>query len=444
MSDDRPVERRTFRVGLMTRVEGEGRFDVTLREGQVAEAHLSLFEAPRYFEALVRGRSLYEVPDLVARICGICPVAYQMSAARALERALGVVPDEAIRTLRRLLYCGEWIESHALHVFMLHAPDLLGFPSAIELSRVQRDVVERGLTIKRAGNALVELLGGRAIHPVSPRIGGFSKVPTPEGLAAIAPMLRVALAEAIDAVAWTARLCFPTLHVDYVFVALASDAYPLEEGEGVLIGRPSGTTEHVAFDDFDHHFVESQVPHSNALQCRLRDGTPYLCGPSARLFHHFDKLHPRAREAARAAGLSALVDNPHRTIIARAVEIVHALATALDIVASYVPPSVPFVTASVPGPCVGAAATEAPRGLLWHRYRVASDGTVAEAQIVPPTSQNQARIEADLVALAPSLVALDQAEATARCERLIRCYDPCISCATHFLRLSLRQEQEPR
>jgi len=432
------AEEKVYQVDLLTRVEGEGSFYLRVREGVVEEARLSIFEAPRFFEALLRGRSMFEVPDIVARICGICPVAYQMSALKAIEGALGVAPSPEVRALRRLLYCGEWIESHALHVFLLHAPDFLGYPSAVEMAKDHRAVVERGLSLKKAGNALIALLGGRAIHPVSPRVGGFSKVPRRRELLGLRDALQRGLDSALEAVRWTASLPVPDFEQDYVFVALAGgDAYPLESGDRIAV---SGRAD-VPVADFETHFVEEQVPHSNALACRLADGTPYLCGPMSRVNHHADKLHPLAAAALREHGPPLPVRNPYRSIVVRAIEIVHAFAEALDGIDAYVEPERPFVEVTARA-AIGAGATEAPRGLLWHRYQLGADGLVVDARIVPPTSQNQARIEEDLRGVAPALLALPHEAATRRCEQLIRAYDPCISCATHFLRLRIDRAGE--
>jgi sulfhydrogenase subunit alpha len=434
------TEERTYKVELLARVEGEGRFVLRTVGGQVVDAQLSIFEAPRFFEAFLRGRAIDEVPDIVARICGICPIAYQMSAVWALESALGHQVPAAIRDLRRLMYCGEWIESHALHVFLLHAPDFLGYPSAVEMAVDHRALVEQGLAIKKVGNRIIELLGGRAIHPVSVRVGGFSRVPTRRELSALRPALCEGLSQAEQAVAWAAGLPFPALEQDYVFVALRDDRgrYPLEGGDALLVsGRAP-----VPLAEFEQQFVESQVEHSTALQCRLTDGTPYLTGPMARLHHFAERLHPRAQAAMHAVGLPSTVRNPFRSIVVRAVEMVHAFAEAIDLVDAYAPIEPPCV-ALTPRDATGFGCSEAPRGACWHRYDVCADGTVAAATIVPPTSQNQARIERDLVDLAPELLALPHDAATHRCEQLIRSYDPCISCATHFLRLDIERLEAP-
>jgi coenzyme F420-reducing hydrogenase alpha subunit len=420
-----------FNVRQLTRVEGEGRLSLTVRDGQVTQAHLEIFEAPRYFERLVVGRTPDEVIDIVARICGICPVAYQMSAVHAFEGLFGVEIDPEIRQLRRLFYCGEWIESHALHVYLLHAPDFLGYPSAVELAGDHPGIVERGLRIKRLGNRIVALLGGRPIHPISVRVGGFSRAPRAAELEEIRRALPEAIAEAQETVRWAAELAPPPHAREPRLVALRhATEYPMNDGR---ITSSDGLD--LDPGDWPAAFEERQVPWSNALQAISRDGSPYLLGPTARVSLAGDTLHPLAAEALRATGLGdELRTNVFRSIVARAVELLHALAEAVDIIGGYREPR-EALAAWETRPGIAAWATEAPRGLLFHRYEVGDDGLVRHAQIVPPTSQNQAAIEHDLALFAPSVLSLPHAEATHRLEQLIRSYDPCISCATHFLDL---------
>ena len=427
----RRTKTQKFEVEGLTRVEGEGSLRLVVRDGEVVEARLGIFEAPRYFERLVRGRAPDEVLDIVARICGICPVAYQMSAVHAFEDAAGIVPDPAVRALRRLLYCGEWIESHALHVYFLHAPDFMGYQSAIELARDHRVLVERALALKKAGNHLVALVGGRPIHPVSVRVGGFYHVPTRSAMTALRPELTAALDIALETVAVVAGLATPEFSREPRLVALRHPTdYPMNDGR---IVSTDGLD--LAPTDWEAAFREDQVGWSNALQARTHAGDVYLLGPASRITLAGDLLHPRAAEALARTGLADEIRrNPFRSIVARAIELVHATAEAIDIIDDYRPPE----RASEPwtrGPGVAAWATEAPRGLLFHRYELGQDGLVATARIVPPTSQNQAAIEADLTDFAPSVLDLPHDEATHRFEQLIRSYDPCISCATHFLDL---------
>jgi coenzyme F420-reducing hydrogenase alpha subunit len=424
--------RKTIKVDYLARVEGEAAFKVVVRNGIVERAELSIFEPPRFFEALLRGRGFSEAPDIAARICGICPVAYQMSAVHAIENALGVTVSGPLRDLRRLLYCGEWIESHTLHIYMLHAPDFLGYAGAIDMARDHGDIVRRGLALKKAGNEIMALLGGREIHPINVRVGGFYRAPRRRELEPLAERLRWAREAALETVRWTAAFDFPDRERAYVFVALRHPGeYPFNEGRIV-----SSQGLDIAAAEYDEHFEESHVERSTALYSRLRGGGSYLVGPLARYSLNFDRLSPLAQDAARAAGLGTECTNPYRSIVVRAVEVVYACDEALRIIEAYDEPERPFV-AIEPGAGVGFGATEAPRGLLYHRYRLEADGTVAEARIVPPTSQNQASIEEDLASYIGGFLDLPDDDLRHRCEQTVRNYDPCISCSTHFLRLDL-------
>jgi coenzyme F420-reducing hydrogenase alpha subunit len=426
-----------FDVDMLTRVEGEGSLTLRVQDGEVVQAQLGIFEAPRYFERLVVGRTPDEVIDIVSRICGICPVAYQMSAVHAFETLFGVAVDPQVRALRRLFYCGEWIESHALHIYLLHAPDFLGYPSAIDLARDHRELVQRALSLKRTGNQLVAMVGARPIHPLTVRVGGFSRVPRRDELMALRAALDEALATALSTVDFVAGLNAPLFEREPRLVSLRHpDEYPMNEGRIV-----SNDGLDIAIGSWRDAFAENQVAWSNALQARTHAGEIYLLGPSARLTLNPDRLHPRAAAAYQSLGLADEIRrNPFWSIAARAIELVHATAEAIDIIDAYQRPDRPFVGWQ-PRPGSTGWATEAPRGLLFHHYGIDDDGLIANAQIVPPTSQNQASIEADLTAFAPGVLALPHAEATHRLEQLIRSYDPCISCATHFL--DLRVEEVP-
>lgn len=425
----------TLKVNYLARVEGEGGMVVQVKNGKVDDVQLKIFEPPRFFEAFLRGRNSSEAPDITARICGICPVAYQMSACHAIEDAFGIKIGGQIRELRRLLYCGEWIESHVLHVAMLHAPDFLGYPDAIQMAKDHPDVVHLALRLKKTGNAIVQLLGGREIHPINVRVGGFYKAPSVADMKALGEKLKWARDAAITLVQVTAGLKFPEFEQDYEYVALRhEDEYPLSEGRLV-----SSRGLDIAVRDYDGSFVEEHVERSNALHSYLRPRRVYFVGPLARYNLNFDRLSPIAQNAAREAGLGATCNNPFKGIIVRSVETLWACDEALRIIEQYEPPSKPFVDVQ-PVAGTGFGCTEAPRGILYHRYRMDEHGIILDAKIVPPTSQNQKVIESDLRQYVQPRLDLPVDRLTFECEQAIRNYDPCISCATHFLKLRIERE----
>jgi coenzyme F420-reducing hydrogenase alpha subunit len=422
----------TITVEALTRVEGEGGLEVVVRDGKVQEARLDIYEPPRFFEALLRGRQYTEPPDITARICGICPIAYQMSAVQAIEDACGVEVPEPIASLRRLIYCGEWIESHALHVYLLHAPDFMGYESAVHMAREHADLVERGLRLKRAGNRLMEVVGGRSVHPINVRVGGFYKAPGRQALRRLLLELEWARGAAMETVRWVGGFTFPDFEHDYHFVSLRHPSdYPITTGR---IASSRGLD--ISVREYDEHFVEEQVPHSTALHSRL-DGGTYLVGPMARYSLNAERLSPVAADAAREAGLGPTCTNPFQSIVVRAVELLYACDEAIRLIEAYEPPDPVFV-AVPPRAGTGFGASEAPRGLLYHRYRLAEDGIILDAKIVPPTSQNQRAIEEDLRGFVEARLDMPRDRLTWECEQAVRSYDPCISCATHFLDLRVR------
>jgi coenzyme F420-reducing hydrogenase alpha subunit len=425
---------KTIRTDFLARVEGEGGMLVKIDGDRVADVKLRIYEPPRFFEAFLRGRTFTEAPDIAARICGICPVAYQMSAVHAMERICGVEVGGQLRALRRLLYCGEWIESHALHVFMLHAPDFLGYESAVEMAGDHPELVEQALELKKTGNEVMTVVGGREVHPINVRVGGWYRAPRKRELAPLVEKLERAREIALEAVRVTAGLDFPDFERDYELVALSQpDEYPIDLGRIV-----SNRGLDIDVSEYDDHFVEEHVAWSNALHSQLRERGSYLCGPLARFALAYERLSPLAREAAEEAGVSPSERNPFRSIAVRSVELVYAADEALRLIADYEEPDAPSVEIE-PRAGVGHGCTEAPRGILYHRYEIDADGTILDARIVPPTSQNQRTIEEDLRGVVERSLDLDDQALTLRCEQAIRNYDPCISCATHFLTLEVER-----
>jgi sulfhydrogenase subunit alpha len=421
---------RRFGVEALTRVEGEGGLIVEVHEGELVDVRLRIFEPPRFFEGFLVGREYTEPVDITARICGICPVAYQMSACHALEAACGVEIDDALRELRHLLYCGEWIESHVLHIHLLHAPDFLGYPNGIAMAADHRAEVERGLRLKKLGNRIVEVVGGRAVHPVNVKVGGFYSAPSITAMRELADELRWAIDAATDIVRWVSTFPMPEHELPHGTV-LVSLQHPTEYpilGERLV----STTGLDIAASEYLDHFTEEHVEHSTALHGRMLAGGDYLVGPLARFVLNADRLAPQAAALAAEVDLTPAERNPFKSILVRAIETVHACEVALGIVESYSQPTRPAVPVT-PRAGVGCGWSEAPRGLLWHRYEIDAAGRIVSARIVPPTSQNQPSIEHDLAHLIEHSLHLDDEALEALCEQAVRNYDPCISCATHFL-----------
>jgi coenzyme F420-reducing hydrogenase alpha subunit len=426
---------RSVEVPVIARVEGEGALHLKLDGEEIVDLRLEIYEPPRFFESFLRGRHFSEVPDIVPRICGICPVAYQMSAIHGLERLFEVEVPPGTRELRRLLYCGEWIESHTLHIFLLAAPDFLGYHDAIEMAAHEPELVKKALAIKRVGNDLMAAIGGREIHPVSPRVGGFSKAARRKDLEAFLPRLEDALAELPGIADFAAGLPRPMLARPAEMVAL------VHPGEYAINDGQLASTAGRAFDatTFEQVTREEHVEHSNALHSVMTDtGQPYFVGPLARFNLNEALLTPVAWECATRLGLRAPESDPFLSMAARAVELSVAIEESIRLIRDYEPPEPPMAPVA---PRAGRAmwVTEAPRGILYHRYDVGDDGTILEAKIVPPTAQNLRHMEADLRTFVPGVLDRPDDELARLCEMVVRNYDPCISCATHFLRLDIER-----
>lgn len=427
---------KTIKVDYLARVEGEGALYVRYDDAGVHDVKLKIFEPPRFFEGFMRGRDFREAPDITARICGICPIAYQMSTVHAMEDALGLTLPPELHALRRLIYCGEWIESHTLHIYMLHAPDFLGYPSAVAMAKDHPTIVQDGLSIKKAGNAIVSLLGGREVHPINVRVGGFYRVPSASELIPLREQLLRARDMTMDTVRWTASLPFPKFEraqsQQYEFVALSHEnEYPMNRGQ---IASTRGLA--IPARAYDRHFREEHIEYSSALHSTLIERGAYFVGPMARYNINYDRLSPMVRQLAGEIGFPPFCANPFQSIVVRSLEVLFAFDEALRIIDGYQQPDNAHV-ATEPRAGTGYGATEAPRGLLYHRYQIDDAGKIVDAKIVAPTSQNQKTIEDDLRLMLPKFLHLPEQQLQAHCEQAIRNYDPCISCSTHFLKLDL-------
>jgi sulfhydrogenase subunit alpha len=425
-----PGLRRLIKTDYLARVEGEGGVVIEIKDGKVAKVHMRIFEAPRFFEAFLRGRPPQDVIDFTARICGICPVAYQMSAVHALEKIFGVAVTRAVRDLRRLMYCGEWIESHALHIYLLQGPDFYGLESALA-GREYLELAKRGLVLKKIGNEILTVIGGRPIHPVSVRVGGFFRTPEKKALTALLPELEKAYAESLRAIKWASGLDFGDHLFDTEFVSLGNaEEYPMNEGKVV---STKGLDTSVA--GFFESLQEYQVDYSTALHSGIkRDGTlsPYVVGPLSRLNLNYERLPSEIRSAMDDSGISLPLKNLRMGIVARSVELAYAFYEAIRLIRGYEGADRPYKDFE-PSAGTAAWATEAPRGILIHRYEMDEKGHVEAATIIPPTSQNLGHMEKDIRDLAADHIGSPNEFLRNETEKIIRSYDPCISCSAHMV-----------
>jgi coenzyme F420-reducing hydrogenase alpha subunit len=420
---------RTLKVDYLARVEGEGALFIRLKGTTVEALELQIFEPPRFFEAFLRGRRWTEAPDITARICGICPMAYISSAQMAMESIVDAALPRGIHQLRRLAYCGEWIESHVLHVAMLHAPDFLGFQDAIEMARQYPDVVKNALRLKKLGNEIMAVIGGREIHPINFRVGGFYRLPERAALEALLPELEWGIEAAAELTRLTAGFTFPSLERDYEFVALRHpEEYAMIGGRLI-----SNKGLDIPLSAFYEHIEEIHVPRSTSLHSKIKGRGAYLVGPLARYNLNFCQLTPRCQQLAEEVGLLPPVRNPFKSIVVRCMETLYAVEEAIRLIRDYEPPAAPYVPLE-PRAGRGHGCSEAPRGICYHTYEIDDQGVIRSARIAPPTAQNQSTIEEDLWDFVPRHAALSDDELIWKCEQAVRNYDPCISCSCHFLR----------
>ncbi|HHT0591924.1 TPA: Ni/Fe hydrogenase subunit alpha [Legionella anisa] len=426
----------SINVPILARVEGEGALELHIRDNKIKTLKLKIYEPPRLFEKFLEGRSYPDVLDFVARICGICPVAYQMSATQAIENCFGIQPTPWVRSMRRLFYCGEWLESHSMHIHFLALPDFLGFKSAPEMAKIHPEEVRRGMRLQALGNDLIKLLGGRSVHPVGACVGGFYRAPPPSEINLLLENAKARIEDCDALIRWLAELNLPNNSHDFTYVSLYHPTeYPFNEGSIV-----SNHGLNISIDEFDTYFAESQVPYSNALHCLLQN-KPYLVGPLARVNNCFGHLPTPIHLLLQNLKINFPSNNMYQSIIARAVEIYYCILESIRILEQYETPQTSFPHEIKPRSGIGIGCTEAPRGILWQHYRFDKKGQVKTARIVPPTSQNQARIEEDL-SISLSQFGLDKDENSLRSysEMIIRNYDPCISCSTHFLNIKVSRE----
>jgi sulfhydrogenase subunit alpha len=426
-------------VEYLTRVEGHGNIVVNVKDSRLEECRLDIVEAPRFFEGMLRGRSIFEAQHITCRICGICSCGHTLASIQAAENAIGFTPSSQTIKLRKLLLHFENLDSHILHIYLLVAPDLLGVKSFVPLIGSHNEVVRRALRMKKLCNDLCDILVGRHIHPISSIVGGFTKLPKEKDLDNMLAILKKLEEDMQPTLELAKTLKFPVFERDTEFVALVNDIdeYPFLEGD---IGSTDG--KRVSKKDYKNVTNEFIVPHSSAKHCKWNRES-YMVGALARFNLNHNKLCHQAKTVADAIGLRPVCRNPYLNTAAQVVECVHCLYDAVRIIEEMKLDGIKYHEAITVGlnekgvikvkAGKGVGAVEVPRGILFHDYEVDAGGKIINANCIIPTGQNLNNIEHDMKKLVPEILDESDEAITLKLEMLVRAYDPCISCSAHFL-----------
>ncbi|MFA6056520.1 MAG: Ni/Fe hydrogenase subunit alpha [Thermodesulfovibrionales bacterium] len=426
-------------VEYLTRVEGHGNIVVDVKDGKLEACRLDIVESPRFFEGMLRGRSVFEAQHITSRICGICACGHTLASIQAAEDALGITPTAQTIKLRKLLLDFEILDSHLLHIYFLAAPDLLGVKSFVPLIGSHNEVVRRALRMKKICNDVCDILVGRHVHPISAIVGGFTKLPKFKDLDVMLEMLKGMRPDMDATVELALTLKFPSFERDSEYVALVSDdsEYPLLMGD-------IGSTDGVRMNKRDYRSIANEfvVPHSSAKHTKLGRES-YAVGALARFNLNAEKLHPKAKEVAAATGLKPKCINPYLNTVAQLIECVHCLEHAISLLEDMKHAPLNYDEEIVVGlneqhgipvrAGNGVGAVEVPRGTLFHNYQTDENGLILNANCVIPTNQNTGNIEYDMMKLIPEILGRSEEEITLALEMLVRSYDPCISCSTHLM-----------
>jgi sulfhydrogenase subunit alpha len=418
-----------LKVDYISRVEGEAAVKLEINEGKLSRLTLNIWEPPRFFEGFLTGRKYDEVPDIVARICGICPVSHMTTSIRALERALGVTPAPETITMRRVMALSQIMASHLVHLYMLALPDYHGLSSIAEMLPSFGKEIKRLMRMKEAANAVTETFGGRALHPVSMVVGGFTNPPGRDEVGGLIKLLEGIKQDALETLKMAALLPVPELANEAEYAAIqSSEDYAINQGR-IATSRGVDADQ----DHYDEHFHEEQVPYSNAKRTTIKGRGSMMVGALARLNIKFRMLHPDAREAAAGVGFTPPSHNPFHNNLAQAIEIVHCISECIELLKGLKVerPGVETKVDIKDREGEGSALTEAPRGLLHHSYSLNRRGIVERANIVTPTAHNFLGLEENLRRLVQAHIEEPPEEITLKCEMLVRAYDPCFSCSVH-------------
>jgi sulfhydrogenase subunit alpha len=412
-------------INYLARVEGEAAVRFEIKDRRLLRLHVNIWEPPRFFEGFLVGRQYDEVPDIVARICGICPISHMTTAIRALEKALGITPPPATVSLQKVMALSQLVASHLVHLYMLALPDYHDLPSSAAMMPAFQAELARFVRMKEVVNNVNAVLGGRALHPVAMTVAGFTRPPTRKTMDELVRQLDGIRQDALETLKMIAALEVPPLHNKAEYVALAADGeYAINRGR-LLSDRGLDAAE----DAYPDHFAEEQVAYANAKRTVVRGRGALMVGALARFNLNSSVLHPDAAEAAAEIGLVPPVHNPFNNNLAQAIEIIHGISECMDILRT-LPADAPW-TDIRPRQGEGHALTEAPRGLLRHYYALNRRGEVVCADIVTPTAHNFLGLEENLRRLIESDIDAPPEEISRRCAMLVRAYDPCFSCSVH-------------
>jgi len=416
-------------VHHLTRVEGHGNIEVNLKKGTIEKCSWNVVEAPRFFEAFLQGRPYQEVNHITSRICGICSIGHQLASLKATEAAMGVTLSEQTRLLRKLLLHGENLQSHVLHTYFLVAPDFFGVGSVFPLVKTHPNVVVRALTLKKLANDLCDVVGGRTVHPIRCKVGGFSCLPKISELEQARARLEAARPEIDKTIDLFATLTIPAFERETEYVALFSrEEYPLYEGE--LCSSDAGT-----FKDEEYLAVTNEyiVPQSTAKYTKHKRES-FMVGALARFNVNYATLHTKAKKAAAALNLKAPCHNPFMISVAQVVEIVDSLENAIALIDTILAKGLQEEALEIkPQAGRGVGIVEVPRGILFHDYTYNDTGEIVKANCIIPTNQNHANIQKDMETYLPMILDKTPDDIRLNLEMLVRAYDPCISCSTHYL-----------
>lgn len=408
-------------VHYIARVEGEGSVKFEIRDGKLRNLRLNIWEPPRFFEGFLVGRKYDEVPDIVSRICGICPVSHMTTSINALEKAMGISPSPEIKKLRTIMELSQIAASHIVHIYALVLPDYHRLDMLSGLDNETRRLIR----MKEAINGVTALFGGRALHPVAMVVGGFTKVPPEDEISRLIEQLEGIKHDALETVKMVSGLACPELQGDVEYVALVKeDEYAVNDG---MIATSSGLKTDLS--GYYSFFEEKQVPYANAKKTTMKGMRPIMVGAFSRLHMKFHSLHPEAKKAAVSTGFAPSENNPFFNIMAQAIEVVHCIYACSELMRGL--DCRETFQRVIPGEGAGAAMTEAPRGLLYHEYQVNKRGVIEKANIVTPTAYNFQGLEENLKKMVRDNIDTPADELALLCEMLVRAYDPCFSCSVH-------------